>query len=183
MPNKEECLRHIQKTVDLLYAFEEFEDTAFVEAQFWGIQGKKRESRGEGTVDGNIRKYLQSEAGDMFIGTKIFPNKTNTKFPNVNSAESFLTEYLNGLWDMYWKLHEAANVFVAPLCLRDLSCPLYERASCIRKAIVDLNRKIKRYNDMKTQGTALHDLYIYETTEYNNHDEAEKIEKKMGYKY
>lgn len=36
---------------------------------------------------------------------------------------------------------------------------------------------------MKQGGTALHDLLLYETTEYNNHDEAEKKEKAMGYDY
>lgn len=179
---KEQCLQQIQKTVDLLYAFEEFEDTAFVEALALGIQGKKRESRMEGTKDVNIRKYLQSEAGDLFEA-KIYPNSAQVQFPAVSSVDAFLTEYRKGLWDMYWKLHEAANAFVAPLCLRDLACPLYERASCIKCAIVDLNRKIKRWKDMKEQGTALHDLYIYETSDYNNHDEAEAREKSVGYKY
>lgn len=182
MPNKEQCLQQIQKTVDLLYAFEKFEDMAFVEALALGIQGKKRESRKDGAKDMNVRKYLQSEAGDLFE-TKIFPGQAQVQFPPVNNIETFLMEYRKGLWDMYWKLHEAANMFVAPLCLRDLACPLYERASCIKHAIVDLNRKIKRWKDMKEQGTALHDLYIYETSEYNNHDEAEKAEAKLGYKY
>lgn len=182
MPNKEQCLQQIQKTVDLLYAFEEFENKAFVKALALGIQGKKREARIEGTKDTNIRKYLQSEAGDLFE-TEIYPNPVNVQFANVNNIETFLTEYRKGLWDMYWKLHEAANMFVAPLCLRDLACPLYDRAGCIKCAIVDLNRKIKRWKDMKEQGTALHDLYIYETSEYNNHDEAEKAEAKVGYKY
>lgn len=182
MPNKEQCLQQIQKTVDMLYAFEEFEDTAFVEALALGIQGKKRESRMDGTKDMNVRKYLQSEAGDLFE-TKIYPNRTQVQFPTVNSVDTFLTEYRKGLWDMYWKLSEAANTFIVPLCLDDLACPLKKRASCIKKAIVDLNRKIKRWKDMKEQGTALHDLYIYETSEYNNHDEAEKAEAKTGYKY
>lgn len=185
MPTIEECGQHIQNTVDLLYRFEKFENKAFVIALSFGIQGKKREGRIAGTVDENIRKYLQSEAFDLF-GKKIFPNEPTEEsgsFPDVDNIESFLTEYRRGLWEMYWKLSNAANVFVAPLCLRDLSCPLYKRASCIKKAIVDLNRKIKRWHDMKEQGTALHDLFIYETTEYNNHDEAEKAEAKMGYDY
>ena len=84
-------------------------------------------------------------------------------------------------WEMYWKLEDEANTFVAPLRLRDLACPLYDRASNIKEAIVDLNRKIKRYEDMKKHGTALHDLFIYETSEYNNHDEAEKEEHAVGY--
>lgn len=182
MPTKDECIRQIQKTVDLLYAFEEFENHAFVKALSLGIQGKKREGRIAGTKDENVRKYLQSEAYDLFE-TEIYPAETQATFPVVSSVEGFLTEYRKGLWGMYWSLHEAANAFVSPLCLRDLACPLYERAGCIKKAIVDLNRKIKRWKDMKEQGTALHDLYIYETTEYNIHDEAEKIEHSMGYKY
>lgn len=182
MVNKEECLALIQKTVDCLYQFEEWENCAFIEALALGIQGKKREARLEGSKDLNIRKYLQSEAGDMFE-TKLYPKASPVPFPAVSSVDAFLTEYRRGLWDMYWRLHECANMFVAPLCLRDLACPLYDRASCIRCAIVDLNRKIKRWNDMKTQGTALHDLFIYETSEYNNHDEAEKKEEKTGYKY
>lgn len=182
MPNKDECLRQIQKTVDLLYAFEEFENMAFVKALSLGIQGKKREARTEGTKDTNIRKYMQSEAYDLFE-TEIYPGQANVQFPNVNGIEAFLMEYRKGLWDMYWRLHESANAFVAPLCLRDLACPLYERAGCIKCAIVDLNRKIKRWKDMKEHGTPLHDLYIYETSEYNNHDEAEKIEASIGYKY
>lgn len=182
MPNKNECIQHIQKTVDFLYAFEEWENIAFVKALSLGIQGKKRESRVAGAKDENIRKYLQSEAGDLFE-VEMYPNHASTQFPRVDDVESFLIQYRNGLWDMYWKLHEAANVFVAPLCLRELAKPLYHRADCIRCAIVDLNRKIKRWDDMKEQGTALHDLFIYETTEYNNHDEAEKMEHKIGYDY
>jgi len=182
MPNKEECIKHIQNTVDLLYRFEIFENTAFVKALALGVQGKKRESRISGTKDENIRKYLQSEAFDLFE-TEVYPMESYAQFPTVNSIDSFLIEYRKGLWEMYWKLHEAANIFVAPLCLRDIACPLYDKAGCIKCAIVDLNRKIKRWNDMKQLGTPLHDLYIYETTEYNNHDEAEKEEKKLGYKY
>jgi len=182
MVNKADCIRQIQNTVNYLYAFEEFENTAFVKALSLGIQGKKREARMEGTKDENIRKYLQSEAFDLFE-VEIYPQKSNASFPNVNSVETFLAEYRNGLWDMYWKIMESANMFAAPLCLRDLACPLYERGSCIKCAIVDLNRKIKRYADMKAQGTALHDLMIYESTNYNNHDAAEKKEEKMGYKY
>lgn len=180
--NKEECLQHIQSTVDLLYRFEEFENTAFIKALALGIQGKKREGRMAGTKDENIRKYLQSEAFDLFE-TEIYPKEAHAQFPAVNGIEAFLMEYRKGLWEMYRKLHEAANIFVAPLCLRDLACPLYDRAACIKCAIVDLNRKIKRWKDMKELGTPLHDLYIYETSEYNNHDEAEKAEAKSGYKY
>lgn len=182
MQKRDDCIGHIQKTVDLLYQFEEWENTAFVKALALGIQGKKRESRIAGTKDENIRKYLQSEAGDLFE-VEIYPTLSQVQFPQVNGIDSFLVEYRKGLWDMYWRLHEAANVFVAPLCLRDIAKPLYHRAGCIKCAIVDLNRKIKRWNDMKTMGTPLHDLYIYETTEYNNHDEAEKQEKKTGYDY
>lgn len=182
MPTREECIRHIQRTVDMLYNFEEFEDAAFVEALSLGIQGKKREERLAGTIDGNLRKYLQSEAGDLF-GEKIYPNRIQTSSFAASTIDGFLTEYRNGLWEMYWKLHEAANTFVAPLCLRDLAKPLYCRASEIRCALIDLNRKVKRWKDMKEQGTALHDLYIYETSEYNNHDEAEKAEAKLGYDY
>lgn len=182
MPNKDECVRQIQKAVDLLHALEMFENKAFVKALSLGIQGKKREARMEGTKDVNIMKYLQSEAFDLFE-TEIYPIETNTQFPNVNSIEAFLTEYRKGLWDIYWRLHEVANAFVSPLCLRDLACPLYDRASCIKKAIVDLNRKVKRWNDVKEYGTPLHDLLIYESTAYNNHDEAEKAEEKIGYKY
>jgi len=182
MPNKEQCIQQIQKIVDLLYAFEGWENAAFVKALSLGIQGKKRESRLSGTKDENIRKYLQSEAFDLFEA-EVYPREAHSPFPAVNSTEMFLTEYRKGLWEMYWGLHEAANMFVAPLCLRDLACPLYDRAGCIKCAIVDLNRKIKRWKDMKEQGTALHDLYIYETSDYNNHDEAEKAEAKIGYKY
>lgn len=182
MPNRDECIAHIQKTVDLLYQFEEWENTAFVKALSLGVQGKKRESRTAGTKDENIRKYLQSEAGDLFE-TEIYPRQTQMHFPQVNGIESFLTEYRKGLWGMYWGLSEAANTFIVPLCLDDLACPLKKRAKCIKAAIVDLNRKIKRWNDMKTMGTPLHDLFIYETTEYNNHDEAEKAEEKVGYNY
>lgn len=182
MPNREQCLQQIQNTVDLLYRFEEFENTAFVKALSLGIQGKKREGRLAGTKDENIRKYFQSEAFDLFEA-EIYPKEAHAKFPAANSVETFLTEYRKGLWEMYWNLHEAANAFVAPLCLRDLACPLYDRASCIKKAIVELNRQIKRWKDMKEQGTALHDLFIYETSEYNVHDEAEKAEVKMGYKH
>lgn len=182
MADINQCIQHIQNTVDLLYRFEDFEDAAFVEALALGIQGKKREERLAGTIDGSIRKYLQSEAGDLF-GAKIIPNKNQSSFPAANDVETFLTEYRKGLWEMYWKLHEAANTFVAPLCLRDLAKPLYKRASCIKCAIVDLNRKIKRWKDMKEQGTALHDLFIYETSDYNNHDEAEKAEAKIGYNF
>jgi len=182
MPDEKACIQHIQNSVDLLYRFEEFENTAFVKALSLGIQGKKREGRAAGTKDENIRKYLQSEAFDLFE-VEIYPKDVHAPFPAVSSVETFLSEYRGGLWEMYWKLSEAGNVFVAPLCLKDLACPLYERASCIKKAIVDLNRKIKRYKDMKEQGTALHDLYIYETSDYNNHDEAEKAEAKIGYSY
>jgi len=182
MNNKTECLKHIQNTVDELFAFEEFENMAFVKALALGIQGKKREARIEGTKDENIRKYLQSEAGDLFE-TEIYPKPIPMPFPDVDNIESFLKEYRRGLWDIYYKLHESANAFVAPLCMRDLAKPLYHRASCIMCAIIDLNRKIKRWKDMKEHGTALHDLFIYETSEYNNHDEAEKKEAKMGYKY
>lgn len=182
MPDKTECLQHIQKTVDLLYALEEFENMAFVKALALGIQGKKRESRADGIKDTNIRKYLQSEAYDLFE-TEIYPVRTNMKSLDVTSIEAFLMEYRKGLWDMYWKLMEAANMFVSPLCMRDLAAPLYERASCIKKAIVDLNRKLKRWKDVKEQGTPLHDLMIYESTAYNNHDEAERKENALGYKY
>lgn len=182
MPAKEQCLQQIQSTVDLLYRFEEFENTVFVKALSFGIQGKKRESRMAGTKDENIRKYLQSMAFDLFE-TEIYPREAHPEFPAADSVEMFLTEYRKGLWEMYWRISEAANVFVAPLCLRSLAKPLYHRAECIEESIIDLNRKIKRYTDMKEHGTALHDLYIYETSDYNNHDEAEKHEKKMGYHY
>lgn len=182
MANKEDILSHIQKTVDLLYQFEEWENAAFVKALALGIQGKKREARLEGSKDLNIRKYLQSASFDIFE-MEIYPQASPARFPAVNNIDGFLTEYRRGLWDIYWKIHEIANIFVAPLCMRDLACPLYDRASCIKDAIVDLNRKIKRYADMKQGGTALHDLMLYESSTYNNHDEAEKHESKMGYKY
>lgn len=180
--SKADCLRHIQSTVDLLYAFEEWENTAFVKALALGIQGKKREARMAGTKDENIAKYLQSEAGDMFE-TEIYPKMSNSKFPSVDGIEAFMMEYRNGLWDMYGKLHESANTFVTPLCLADVAQPLYKQCRCIKCALVDINRKIKRWNDMKEHGTALHDLYIYETSEYNNHDAAEAKEGMMGYKH
>lgn len=182
MANKDDCIRQIQSTVDLLYQFEEWENMAFVKALSLGLQGKKREARYEGTKDLNIRKYLQSTAFDLFE-TEIYPKQAVTQFPPVNNIETFLSEYRRGLWDIYWKLHESANMFVAPLCLRDLACPLYDRASCIKNAIVELNRQIKRWNDMKQLGTPLHDLFIYETTEYNIHDEFEKKEESTGYRY
>lgn len=182
MPNKNECLQHIQNTVDMLYSFEEFENIAFVKGLSLGIQGKKRESRMSGTIDENIRKYLQSEAFDMFE-TEIYPKEAHSAFPAVNSIEMFLTEYRKGLWEMYWKLSESANTFIVPLCLDDLACPLKKRASCIRKAIVELNRQIKRWNDCKQLGTPIHDLFIYETSDYNIHDSMEKKEESMGYRY
>lgn len=182
MAYKEEILAQIQKTVDLLYQFEEWENEAFVKALCLGIQGKKREARLEGAKDLNIRKYLQSAAYDLFEA-EVYPQAAPAHFPQVNAVEMFLIEYRRGLWDIYWKLSEYANAFVAPLCMRDLACPLYDRASCIKDAIIDLNRKIQRYADMKQGGTALHDLLLYETTEYNNHDESEKKEKAMGYEY
>lgn len=181
-PTKEQCLQQIQSTVDLLFQFESWENAAFVKALGLGIQGKKREARLEGTKDLNIRKYLQSATFDIFE-TEIYPKAVTTHFPTVNSIDGFLTEYRRGLWDIYWKLHEVANTFVSPLCMRDIACPLYERATCIKNAIVDLNRKIRRWEDVKKYGTPLHDLYIYETSEYNNHDEAEKNERKFGYDY
>jgi len=143
-----------------------------------GILGKKRESRTAGAKDENIRKYLQSEAFDMFE-VEIYPKETHTQFPTVTGTEDFLMKYREGLWEMYWKLSEAANVFVAPLRLKDLACPLYDRASCIKKAVIELNRQIKRWKDTKEQGTALHDLLIYETSSYNIHDVAETQEKKL----
>lgn len=182
MAYKEDILNQIQKTVDLLWQFEEWENTAFVKALSLGIQGKKREARMEGTKDLNLRKYLQSSAYDLF-SIEIYPKHTNMQFPQVVNIEGFLNEYRRGLWDIYWKMHEAANMFVAPLCMRDLACPLYDRASCIKDALIDLNRKIKRWEDTKQYGTPYHDLMIYESSWYNNHDSAEKKENKMGYNY
>lgn len=182
VPTKEQCIQHIQNTVDLLNNFEKWEDIAFVKALSLGIQGKKREARLEGITDKNIKNFFQSDAFD-FLTTEIYPHEANVHFPAVNNIDDFLTEYRKGLWEMYWKLMEAKNIFIVPLCLDDYAHPLKERALCIKKAIVDLNRKIKRWNDMKQYGTPLHDLFIYETTEYNNHDEAEKHEHKLGYKY
>lgn len=179
---KEQCVQHIQNTVDMLHDFEKWEDKAFVEALSLGIQGKKREARLEGVTDKNIKNFFQSDAFD-FLTTKIYPRESNVQFPMVDSIESFLTEYRKGLWEMYWKLMEAKNTFIVPLCLDDYAEPLKKRAMCIKKAIIDLNRKIKRWEDMKKYGTPLHDLFIYETTEYNNHDEAEKMERKLGYDY
>lgn len=186
--NKIECVNHIQKVIDWLYAFESWEDSAFVKALALGVQGKKREARLAETKYGNVRKYLQSTAGDFFLEetgevVEIYPNPTTVKFPHISDPESFLTEYRSGLRDMCYKLHEAANTLVAPLCLRKMSKPLYELSDCLFDEVVDLNRAIKRYADMKKHGTALHDLFIYETSDHNVHDTAEKREAKSGYDY
>lgn len=182
MPYKEEILNQIQKTVDWLFLFEEWENGAFVRALSLGIQGKKREARFEGSKDLNIRKYLQSAAGDIFE-TEIYPKMTPAPFPQVNNIEGFLSEYRRGLWDMYWKMSESANTFVAPLCMRDLACPLYERASCIKDTIITLNRQIQRWTDAKQYGTPYHDFILYETSDYNIHDHYEKKESMMGYNH
>ena len=136
-----------------------------------------------GTEDLNLRKYLQSEAYDLFE-TEIYPRAYDIDFPNVKDIETFLVEYRKGLWEMYWKIMEAANTFIAPLCLRDLACALYDRASCIKKQLVEINREIARYENAERGGAAYHDIMIYETGFENVHDKAEAVEeKKTGYKY
>lgn len=180
MPNKEECLQHIQRAVNAINAFQQWEAKASIEALALGIQGKKRES-GVGRVDDVIiLEHLQRESFDMFE-EKIFPTGQITPFPDTTSVEQFLDEYRKGLWGMFWQLGELKNTFIVPLCLDEIAELLTCRKSQIKCAIVDLNRKIRRFKDMKQHGTALHDLLIYETTEYNNHDEAEKKEKSLGY--
>lgn len=181
MPAKEECLAHIQKSVNMINAFMAWEAKASIKALALGIQGKKRESGAQMIKALNIMKCFQREAFDLFEA-EIYPSTQQAlTFPDISGIEQFFVEYRRGLWAMYWESQEAANTFVAPLCMRHLSKLLYEHGACIRTEIVDVNRKIKRWNDMKSYGTSLHDLYIYETTEYNNHDEAEKQEKEFGY--
>ena len=100
------------------------------------------------------------------------------QFPEPSDIEHFLKEYRDGLWTMFWQLGELKNTFIVPLCLDELAELLSCRKSQIKCAIVDLNRKIKRWESMKQIGTPLHDLLIYETTDYNNHDSAEIREEK-----
>jgi hypothetical protein len=178
--NKQECISHIQKTVNLLTDLEAWEDMAFVEAQSLGLQGEKRENRYEGTIDGGIRKYLQSEAFDLF-DAKIHVNPSSIHFAESAEPVEFLEMYCAGLWDIMYKLHDAANMLVSPHCLRSMATPVYARCECIKDAIIDISRKIKRYRAVEKHGTPLHDLYRESNTAETKHDRFEPLEKSVNH--
>jgi len=179
--DKKSAVAHIQTTVNLLQQMEEWGEQAMLASMKHGLQGSKRENRFESSKDVYLRKFLQSEAMDLF-GAEIHAQASSMKFPETSDPLSYLTEYCRGLWDIYQKLHAASNTFVAPLCLRDLAQPLYERCTCIRKAIIDIERKIKRYENMERYGTAYHDLLRQDTADESKHDNFEALEK-SGVKY
>lgn len=175
---KKETIDLIQYTVDCLVEASDWEDVAFVKALSIGLQGEKRVNRFEGTGDNNIRKYLQSEAFDIFEH-EIHVHHEDVHFPRVTTPEEFFDAYRKKLWEMYYILHGAANKFVAPLCMKCLSDCLYQRAHCLKKDIVRVNRTIARLR----QKGQYHDLMIYETTWENVHDEYEEKEHEHGYKH
>lgn len=175
---KKETLELIQYTVDCLTEAADWEDIAFVKALALGLQAEKRINRFDGTGDDNIRKYLQSEAGDIFE-TEIYAHHEEVRFPQVTNPETFFMAYLEKLWEMYYLLHSIANKFVSKLCMKFLSDCLYERAGCLKKDIVRVNRTIARLR----QKGQYHDLLIYETTWENWHDEYEKKEREQGYRH
>ena len=171
---------HIQETINLLADMEIWEETAFLQSMHHGLQGDKRENRHTSMVDAYIRKYLMSEAMGMF-GAILEPHKTSIKFPKTDEPLEHLKAYLSGLWDIYYKLHEAANKFVSPLFMKDLAKPLYDRASEIRKSIVMAQRDVDRYEAVSKHGTALHDLYRANNTAETKHDILEPKEEGMGF--
>ena|GEM_PF-1679262 len=176
------CIEELRSIINELAVFEAFQNVAFVEAHDLGIQGKKREARLADTKFGNIRKYLQSEARDLF-GVKIFPAEAQNPFSYSGGVEGFLKAYKEALWHVYVTLHSSANRLVAPHLLRHLANPLYEQAECVKKEYVVICREIERYDAMKNGGTPLHDFMLYNTSDHNVHDEAEDKESGVGYKW
>jgi len=167
--------------VDLLADMECWEEGAFLEAMHHGLHGHKRENRYESAVDANIRKYIQSEAMDMF-DVAICPHSSKAQFPDAKDPLDFLKEYLKGLWELYANIHDCANKFVSPLLMRHLAAPLYKRAECIMDSITRTKRKIDRYDMVAEHGTAMHDLYRQNTADESLHDDFESKEAE-GVKY
>lgn len=175
---KKETVQLIKYTVDCLVAASDWEDVAFVEALGLGLQAEKRVNRFEGTKDNNIRKYLQSEAFDIFE-TKIHIEHDEVQFPRVTTPEEFFMAYREKIWEMMYILHDVANKFVSPLDMKCLSECLYDRVKCLKEDIVRVNRTIARLR----QKGQYHDLLIYETSWENWHDDMEKKEHENGYNH
>ena len=132
MKNKHECVGLIQKAVNTLYEFEQWENTAMIEALSLGIQGKKRESRYDGAKYNIGWKYLSCKAFGAFEA-KMYPTITNIQFEQTESVEMFLDEYKKGIWHMYFAIHELANAFVIAN-MQPLSKCLFKSAKCLFKA-------------------------------------------------
>lgn len=179
MINKDEIIRVAQSTIDMLAVVADWEEVAMLKAMDLDIHGEKRKNRYEGTKDTCIKKHLQCKIKDKFGITILSkPIMQHADLSSINDPEKFFMAYLDILWQMYEKLHEASNKFVT-LYMKPLTCALDERCCCIDAEIDKVNRRLSRG---RKAGWS-HDLLIYEQGWENVHDEYEQKENEAGYKY
>ncbi|MDR2559790.1 MAG: hypothetical protein LBC86_09680 [Oscillospiraceae bacterium] len=175
--DKQAITQHIQSTLNLLEDLLQWERSAFVRAMRYGLQGEKRQNRHELICDMGIINYFQCYCMDRIDGMEIHPTKSMAMLEETTSPLDYLQKYRKGLESIQYKLHEAANKFVAPLCMRGLSKPLYERVECLDEAIIEVNRQINEWKMVEQYGTNAHHLLRSNNTQETKHDKFEKKEK------
>jgi len=142
------------------------------------LQAEKRRLDYESVMNHNLINYFTRDSFDAY-GITLIISEPAIRQVEIGSIEEFFQKGLQKLEEEYDSLHSIANGLVANNA-QPYACILYDQ--CKR-----LTGYVKYYRRVILEGDATdwkpEFIFLHQTTACNMHDEFEKKEESIGYKF
>ena len=176
---REECIKLIQKAINLLEASSQWNDRASMLAHRLLVEGEKRRDRHDDRDEHMTRQYLQHTALDLF-GVELYPLASDVAAPKATDPEVYFKMYIKKLWASYEEVGQIANAIVAA-GFHPLSQCLHMHQAYLQDEIIDTNRFIMEGDAAKWE---FHHISRYQVSMKDNiHDNYEEKKRKQGDTY